>query len=104
MIVFKFCFGNFGTGIMNVPSYFLFLLMLGGAPFYFGVSKTSLSEKRNMLCENANVIYSLERFLLSLSIYILIWIDSIKFIPTIFNIEYFDHGEDCNRTLLVEDC
>jgi len=45
-MVFKFCLGNFGTRIMNVPAYFIFLLLLGGAPFYFGVSKTSLSEKK----------------------------------------------------------
>lgn len=61
-MVFTFCLGNFGTSIMNVPAYFIFLLLLGGAPFYFGVSKTSLLEKkeRNMLCKNANVIYSSE--------------------------------------------
>jgi hypothetical protein len=62
-MVFTFCLGNFGTSIVNVPAYFIFLLLLGGAPFYFGVSKTFLLEKRrsNMLYENANVVYSSER-------------------------------------------
>jgi hypothetical protein len=45
-MVFTFCLGSFGTSIVNVPAYFIFLLLLSGAPFYFGVSKRSLSEKK----------------------------------------------------------